>query len=61
MNGRVWLVIGSTGRVGREVVRELSRRGEKVRVLVRSPERAAAFPPEVERVRGDLADVSTIV
>ena len=47
------LVIGATGNVGREVVRQLSDWGPKVRALARRPE-SAAFPPEVEVVRGDL-------
>jgi uncharacterized protein YbjT (DUF2867 family) len=47
------LVIGSTGRVGREVVAQLQTRQAKVTALARNPE-AASFPPAVEVVRGDL-------
>ena len=61
MNGSGWLVIGSTGRVGRAVVNELLHRCEKVRVLVRDPQRANEFGPDVERVRGDLADPASVV
>jgi uncharacterized protein YbjT (DUF2867 family) len=47
------LVIGSTGRVGREVVAQLQTRQAKVTALARNPE-AANFPHAVEVVRGDL-------
>lgn len=49
------LVIGASGNVGREVTRLLAESGEQVRVLTRDPGRAA-FPGQVEVVRGDLAD-----
>jgi uncharacterized protein YbjT (DUF2867 family) len=47
------LVTGATGNVGSELVRTLAARGERVRALARSPDRAA-FPPEVQVVAGDL-------
>jgi uncharacterized protein YbjT (DUF2867 family) len=47
------LVIGSTGRVGREVVAQLQARDAEVSALARNPD-AAKFPSEVEVVRGDL-------
>ncbi|MFC8525995.1 NAD(P)H-binding protein [Nocardia sp. NPDC057227] len=47
------LVTGATGNTGRHVVRELARRGERVRALTRNPAAAARlFPPEVEVVAG---------
>src|ERR1700704_294258 len=48
------LVIGSTGRVGREVVAQLQRRDAEVSALARNPD-GVGFPSEVEVVRGDLA------
>ncbi len=48
------LVVGATGRVGREVVGQLQARGAEVSALARNPN-AASFPPEVEVVRGDLS------
>ncbi len=48
------LVIGGTGHVGRELVRELAARGAKTRLLVRDETRAAGVPSHVERVVGDL-------
>ena len=47
------LVIGATGRAGREVVAELSRAGLPVRALTRRPT-TPDFPPNVEPVAGDL-------
>jgi nucleoside-diphosphate-sugar epimerase len=52
------LVTGGTGFIGRHLVRRLAGRGDQVRCLVRSPERAlqTAGPdaPAVEYVRGDV-------
>ncbi|RII08577.1 NAD(P)H azoreductase [Streptomyces sp. YIM 130001] len=53
------LVTGATGSVGREIVRELLERGERVRVLTRRPD-SAAFPEGVEVVGGDLTDPDTL-
>jgi len=47
------LVIGATGRVGRQVAAQLPGH-LKVRALVRNPE-SAHLPPHLEVVRGDLA------
>jgi uncharacterized protein YbjT (DUF2867 family) len=47
------LVIGATGRLGREVVAQLGAAGVPVRALTRRPE-AADLPPNVEIVAGDL-------
>jgi uncharacterized protein YbjT (DUF2867 family) len=49
------LVFGPTGNVGRAVVALLAAEGHPVRAFVRDPRRAA-FAPDVEVVRGDLAD-----
>lgn len=50
------LILGGTGTVGGAVVRELMERGEAVKVLTRSPEKADALPPGAESVIGDLRD-----
>jgi len=47
------LVIGATGRVGREVVAALRHSGQPVRALTRRPA-ASALPAGVELVAGDL-------
>ena len=46
------LVTGGTGKVGREVVQALLRRGESVRVLTRNKE--AKLPDGAEMAVGDL-------
>jgi uncharacterized protein YbjT (DUF2867 family) len=52
------LVIGGTGHVGSEVVKELMKRNADVRVLVRKPNEVS--PPGVEMVVGDLLDPVSI-
>jgi uncharacterized protein YbjT (DUF2867 family) len=49
------LVIGATGTVGAQVVRQLAEAGVGVKALARKPE-AVAFPAGVELIRADLAD-----
>jgi uncharacterized protein YbjT (DUF2867 family) len=53
------LVTGATGRVGRQVVQQLIKRGADVRVLVRDPSKAD-FPAAVEVVQGDLLDIDAL-
>jgi uncharacterized protein YbjT (DUF2867 family) len=56
----VILVLGGTGRLGRETVKLLSTSGRhKVRVLVRDPAKAAAFPG-VEIVTGEMTDADSL-
>jgi uncharacterized protein YbjT (DUF2867 family) len=52
------LVIGGTGHVGSEVVKELKKRDADVRVLVRKPDVKSL--PGVETVVGDLLDPASI-
>jgi uncharacterized protein YbjT (DUF2867 family) len=52
------LVIGGTGHVGSEVVKELNKRNADVRMLVRKAE--VKSPPGVETVVGDLLDPVSI-
>jgi dihydroflavonol-4-reductase len=55
------LVTGATGKVGNAVARALADRGDRVRALVRSPERARQLLPEsVELVQGDVTDPASI-
>ncbi|MDI2131098.1 SDR family oxidoreductase [Yinghuangia seranimata] len=54
------LVTGSTGNVGRELVRELAARDTPFRVLVRDRTRAVQPPDHAERVVADLDDPSTL-
>ena len=53
------LVTGATGRVGRNVVNQLTQRGAAVRVLTRDPANAD-FPSGVEIVKGDLLDIDSM-
>ena len=53
MTGRLVALTGATGFIGRHLLRELPKRGYRVRVLLRRP---AALPPEATgAVVGDLA------
>src|SRR5437879_3297131 len=54
------LVVGGTGTVGSEVVRQLGGRGEQVFVLTRSKENASKLPKGVTGVFGDLLDPTTL-
>lgn len=50
------LVIGGTGTVGSEVVRQLAARGEDLRVLVRSEQKKQSLPKGARGLIGDLND-----
>lgn len=54
------LVIGGTGTVGSQVVRELVARGADVRVLTRDPGKAKGLPGGAQAVKGDLLDPATV-
>lgn len=53
------LVIGATGNVGRQVVRQLLEAGVPVRAMVRNPD-TAGLPGDAEVVAGDLTDPTTV-
>src|SRR5262245_54381380 len=56
------LIAGGTGTVGTQLVAELVRREQRVRVLTRDPHKAAErLPRGVELVAGDLHDPATLV
>jgi dihydroflavonol-4-reductase len=59
LQGKTVLVTGATGLLGSNLVKELSRRGARVRGLVRSPEKAQRFLADValELVQGDMRAV----
>ena len=57
----VILVTGATGKVGREVVRQLAAENIPARALVRDPTRASFLRlPGIEIVVGDLAEPATL-
>jgi uncharacterized protein YbjT (DUF2867 family) len=55
----VILVTGATGKVGRQLVSQLTAHGAAVRAVARDPD-AAALPAGVEVVRVDLADAGSL-
>jgi uncharacterized protein YbjT (DUF2867 family) len=55
------LVIGGTGTVGSQVVRELLARKVAVQVLTRNAEKAKALPAGAEGVIGDLLDPKSVL
>src|SRR3954453_9368057 len=52
----VILLTGATGNVGSQVLRRLTARGERVRVLVRDPRRLGSERVRVQIALGDLSD-----
>ncbi len=62
---RLVVVVGGSGFVGRYLVQELARAGARLRVVVRSPERAGALKPlgalgQIEIVAGDVTRPATM-
>lgn len=56
----MYLVIGATGNVGGELVRQLIDQEQNVRALVRDASRAQRLPAGVEPAIGDLDDVASL-
>jgi predicted dehydrogenase len=54
------LVTGSTGLIGREIVRLLSQSGVPARALTRNPQKAEKLLPGITWVAGDLARPETL-
>src|SRR5512134_1161717 len=54
------LVTGSTGAIGSQVVRHLAEQGAQVHALVRDVKKAAAFPPGVKAVQGDMTELDSM-
>jgi uncharacterized protein YbjT (DUF2867 family) len=57
---KMYLVIGATGNVGSEVVKQLLDAGEKVRVFTRDANKVAAWDGQVEVAIGDLTAPGTV-
>jgi dihydroflavonol-4-reductase len=58
----MWLVTGATGHIGNVLVRELARRGEKVRALILPKEsREPLRGLDVESVEGDVLNLDSIL
>ncbi len=65
MTDRLVVVVGGSGFVGRYLVQELAHAGARVRVVVRSPERAGFLKPlgglgQIELVAGDVTRPASI-
>ncbi|AKD04027.1 NmrA family NAD(P)-binding protein [Pontibacter korlensis] len=54
------LVIGGTGTVGSQVVKELLARGTEVKVLTRNADKAMGMSEKVEVIAGDILNPSTV-
>jgi dihydroflavonol-4-reductase len=55
------LVTGATGKVGHAIASALLDRGDRVRALVRDPQRAAGIlPAGIELLRGDATDATSL-
>jgi len=55
------LIVGATGVLGHEAVRQLLERGHAVRAMARTPEKAAALKAQgAEVVQGDLIDPDSL-
>lgn len=54
------LVIGGRSKIGSALIEELLARGETLRALTRSGERAGSFPDGAETVVGELADAESL-
>ncbi|MCB9478076.1 MAG: SDR family oxidoreductase [Deltaproteobacteria bacterium] len=55
------LVIGATGTVGREVVKQLQERGAEFKAMVRDLDKGHAALPGVKMVPGDCADPTSLI
>ena len=53
-------VTGATGFLGRQLCRELIRRGFQVRALIRNPDKTDAIPEAAEQHAGDLAEPDSL-
>src|SRR5438270_10853158 len=54
------LITGASGTVGRAVLKEVARSGDKHRAMYRSKEEAAKAPPGTEAVVADFSDKSSL-
>ena len=54
-------LIGASGFVGTAILNELLERGHKVTAVVRNPEKVSVSNPNLNTVKGDVADTDALV
>jgi (4-alkanoyl-5-oxo-2,5-dihydrofuran-3-yl)methyl phosphate reductase len=54
------LVTGATGNIGTELVKQLAATGKPLRVVTRTEAKVSHLDPRIERVIGDLHDLSVV-
>ena len=54
------LVTGATGNIGTELLKQLAATGQPLRVVTRSEAKVSHLDPRIERVIGDLHDLSIV-
>jgi uncharacterized protein YbjT (DUF2867 family) len=54
------LITGATGNVGRDLVKQLSSKGESLRVVTRDKSKVAHLDESIERVIGDMSNEATV-
>ena len=54
------LVTGATGNIGAELVKQLAATAEPLRVVTRTEGKVSHLNPPIERVIGDLHDLSVV-
>ena len=54
------LVTGATGNIGTELVKQLAATGKSLRVVTRTEAKVSHLDPRIERVIGDLHDLSVV-
>lgn len=58
--GKVALVTGATGTIGPVLVRDLLKKGYRVRVLLRSPPPSGILPSSAQPILGDITDFQAV-
>ena len=54
------LITGATGNIGTELVKQLAATGKPLRVVTRAEAKVSHLDPQIERVIGDLHDLSVV-
>jgi putative NADH-flavin reductase len=54
------LILGATGRTGRELLKQALGHGHRVRVMARDPERVTTVHPHLEVIGGDIRSVTAL-